>query len=138
MNGDVLAEIIDFCKNSDVKEKICIIIDDMGSQLKNGDVIKGLKEIAMNKRHYHIFNTFILQQTFFSAPKEIRRLYDNIILFKVGNNDLGNLFDEILQTYKDKTLEISKVVFDKPYEFLFVNVEAGRLFKSFDELIFCE
>ena len=138
LNGEVLAEIIHFAKHSDVDEKICIVIDDMGSQLKRPDVIQGLREIAMNKRHYHIFNTLILQQTWKSAPLEVRRLYDNIILFKVGQNDLNNVFEEVLQSYKDKVLEISKLVFNKPYQFLFINVESGRLFKSWDELVFSD
>jgi hypothetical protein len=79
-----------------------------------------------------------LQQTWKSAPLEVRRLYDNIILFKVGQNDLMNVFDEVLPSYKDNVFEISKLVFDKPYQFLFMNVESGRLFKSWDELKFSE
>lgn len=136
LNGEILDEIIQFAKHSDTDDKICIVIDDMGSQLKKPDVIQKLREIAMNKRHYHIYNTLILQQTWKSAPLEVRRLYDNIILFKVGQNDLMNVFDEVLPSYKDNVFEISKLVFDKPYQFLFMNVESGRLFKSWDELKF--
>ena len=49
-----------------------------------------------------------------------------------------NVFDEVLPSYKDNVFEISKLVFDKPYQFLFMNVESGRLFKSWDELKFSD
>ena len=40
--------------------------------------------------------------------------------------------DEIL--FSDS--EITKLVFDKPYQFLFINTDTQRFFKNFDELIF--
>jgi hypothetical protein len=138
LNGEVLDEIIEFCKNSDTDEKICIIIDDMASQLKNHDVQLKLKQIAMNKRHYHIFQTIIMSQTWTSVPKEVRRLYDNIFLFKVGGNDLATIFDEALQSYKHLAGEIQKLVFDKKYEYLYISLSDNRLFKGWDELIFEE
>ena len=64
LNGDVLDEIIERAKNREDGDTLCIIIDDMASQLKNGDVQKALKQIAMNKRHLGIYSTFILSQTF--------------------------------------------------------------------------
>lgn len=135
INGDVLDEIIDYCKNSDPDEKICIIIDDMASQLKQHEVQVRLKQIAMNKRHYHIYQTFILSQTWKSVPLEVRRLYDNIFLFKVGANDLANIFDESLQSYKHLAMDIQEIVFNKKYEYLFISLSENRLFKGWDELI---
>jgi hypothetical protein len=135
INGEVLDEIIEYCKNSAPDEKICIIIDDMASQLKQHDVQVRLKQIAMNKRHYHIYQTFILSQTWKSVPLEVRRLYDNIFLFKVGANDLANIFDESLQSYKHLAMEIQEIVFNKKYEYLFISLSENRLFKGWDELI---
>ena len=138
LNGDVLDEIIEYCKNSETDEKICIIIDDMASQLKNHDVQNKLKHIEMNKRHYHIFQTIIMSQTWKSVPMEVRRLYDNIFLFKVGGNDLATIFDESLQSYKHLAMEIQKLVFDKKYNYLYISLSDNRLFKGFDELIFSD
>lgn len=138
LNGEVLDEIIEYCKNSDADEKICIIIDDMASSLKDGAVQKGLKHIAFNKRHYHIFQTIIMSQTWKSVPMEVRRLYDNIFLFKVGGNDLATIFDESLQAYKHLAMEIQKLVFDKKYNYLYISLSDNRLFKNWDELIFEE
>jgi hypothetical protein len=136
LNGAVLEEIIDYCKNSESDEKICIIIDDMASSLKDFEVQKALKHIAMNKRHYHIFQTIIISQTWKSVPMEVRRLYDNIFLFKVGADDLKNIFDETLQAYKHLAMEITKLVFDKKYQYLYISLSDNRLFKCWDELIF--
>jgi len=138
LNGDVLDEIIEYCKNSEPDEKIAIIIDDMASQLKNYDVQVKLKQIAMNKRHYHIFQTIIMSQTWKSVPMEVRRLYDNIFLFRVGADDLKNIFDESLQSYKHLAMEIQKLVFDKKYNYLYISLSDNRLFKNWDELIFSD
>jgi len=136
LNGDVLDEIIERTMNREEKdEKTAIIIDDMGSGLKNKDVQQQLKKIAQNKRHMGIYQTFILVQTWKSLPQEIRRLLDNIFLFKVGGNDMETIFDEILPQYKDKAHAIQKVVYDKPHQYLLINTRDGRLFRKFDELI---
>ena len=134
LNGEILDEIIERAKNREEGDKICIIIDDMASELKVSSTQKLLKQIAMNKRHLGIYS-FIMSQTFFSIPKEVRRLADNWIIFKVGKDEMENIFTEILPQYKPISEDIQKIVYDKPHEYLVVNCESGRLFKKFDELI---
>jgi len=135
LNAEVLDEIIERAKAREEGDKICIIIDDMASQLKNGDVQKALKQIAMNKRHLGIYATFIMSQTWKSVPFEVRRLYSNIILFKVSPDEMETIFTETLPQYKPISSDIQKIVYDKPHEYLVINTESGRLFKKFDELI---
>ena len=136
LDGDILDEIIERTMNREDKdEKTAIIIDDMGSKLKNNQVQQRLKQIAQNKRHMQIYELFILVQTWKSVPTEIRRLLDNIFLFKVGPNDMMTIMDEILPQYKEKSYAIQKAVFDKPHQYLLINTREGRLFKKFDELI---
>ena len=43
--------------------------------------------------------------------------------------------ESILEQKKDYIMDIAKMVFDKPYQFLFINTESQRLFKNFDELL---
>ncbi len=135
LNGDVLDEIIERAKAREDGDKIAIIIDDMASQLKNGDVQKALKQIAMNKRHLGIYATYILSQTYKSVPFEVRRLYDNIVVFKVSPDEMESLFVETLPQYKDYSQAIQKMVYNKPHEYLVINTGSGRLFKKFDEII---
>lgn len=135
LTGDVLDSIIQRAKDREDGDKIAIIIDDMASQLKNGDVQKALKQIAMNKRHLGIYATFILSQTWKSVPFEVRRLYDNIIVFKVSPDEMETMFIETLPQYKDYSNAIQKLVYNKPHEYLIINTGSGRLFKKFDEII---
>ena len=135
LDGDVLDTIIQRAKDREDGDKIAIIIDDMASQLKNGDVQKALKQIAMNKRHLGIYATFILSQTWKSVPFEVRRLYDNIIVFKISPDEMESMFIETLPQYKDYSQEIQKMVYNKPHEYLVINTGSGRLFKKFDEII---
>lgn len=138
LTGDVLDEIIQRASNREDGDKIALIIDDMASQLKNNDVQKALKQIAMNKRHLGIYATFILSQTWKSVPFEIRRLYSNIIIFKVSPDEMESLFTETLPQYKEYSNEISKIVYDKPHEYLVINTDSGKLYKKFNEIIISE
>ena len=49
--------------------------------------------------------------------------------------DENNIYDELIETPKEQVLEISKMVFDAPYNYLFLNTDSGKMFKNFDEII---
>lgn len=136
LTGEILDEIIDFARASEKKDKICIIIDDMGAYLKRHDVYVKLRQIAMNKRHMHIFETIILMQTWKSAPLEVRRLFDNIILFKLGKNDMENVLKEVLESKQQYADDLVKMVFDKKHNYLAIRVESGKMFKNWDTIVF--
>lgn len=135
LNGEILQSIIDQSMDRDSDDKIAIIIDDMASELKNSSVQKLLKQITMNKRHLGIYETFILSQTFYSIPKEVRRLIDNYFIFKVSQDEMENIMNEILPQYKDLSQQLQKIIYDKKYNYLGVHTQSGRLFKNFDEII---
>jgi hypothetical protein len=134
---DNLKYVIDRIKAGEKDEKFCIIYDDMGAYLKNIETLQLFKELCMNKRHLHI-SQFFLVQTWYSVVKDVRRLFDNIFVFKVSKNELENIFEEVVEVHKNKVLEISKVVYDKPFEYLVINTESNRLYKGFDEILFNE
>ena len=46
--------------------------------------------------------------------------------------------DEIIEGHKNDIYEIIKLVFDKPYNYLFINTDSQRMFKNFDEIIFSD
>ena len=139
LNEDVLNEIVDSAMNRESKDdKLCIIIDDCAADLKKKSVINYLKKIAMNKRHMGIYQTIILSQTFFSLEKELRRLVDNIFLFKIGQNDMKNLFDEVMPDKEKYSKQIQKIAFEKPHDYLYINLQNGKLFKKFDEILINE
>jgi hypothetical protein len=138
LDEECLDTIIGYCEGSDKDEKICIVIDDMAFALKNPEVQKALKKIAFNKRHLHIFQTFIISQTWSSVPKEVRRLYDNIILFKVGANDMKTLIEECCPDKLPYADSLVKLIYDKPHQYAVIRLDSGKWFKMFDEIIFPE
>jgi hypothetical protein len=48
---------------------------------------------------------------------------------------METIFDELIELPKDHVLPIMKEVYDKPYNYLFINTDSQRLFKNFDEII---
>ena len=134
LNYESLANVVNRIKSADKKENNCIIMDDMTAYLKNGDTLQLLKELIFNRRHYHT-SIFFLVQTWFSVPKDIRKLFSNIFVFKVNKNELENIFEESVEQKKDLAMDIAKVVFREPYQYLFINTDSQRLFRGFDEIV---
>jgi len=132
-----LQYVVDKIKAGEKDEKFCIIYDDCGAYLKNVETMRLFKELCMNKRHLHV-SQFFLVQTWYSVVKDIRRLFDNIFVFKVSKNELENIFEEVVEIHKNKVLEVSKIVYDKPFEYLVINTESNRMYKGFDELMIGE
>jgi len=112
----------------------CLIFDDMTAYLKDNEIRKKLKELVMNRRHKHL-SIFFLVQTYFSVEKDIRKLFSNIFIFRVSKKEMENIFDEVIETHKSYIPDITKLVFDKPYKYLFVNTDSQRLFSGFDEIL---
>lgn len=112
-----------------------IIFDDMTAYLKDGEIQKKLKEICFNRRHLHI-SLYFLVQTFKSVPPQVRKLFNNIVVFKCSIQEMKDMFDELVEGKKDELLQIMKIVYDKPHQYLFINLDSQRMFKNFDELIF--
>jgi hypothetical protein len=69
-------------------------------------------------------------------PFELRRMLENLFVFKVSKNTLHTIFEEYLEMENKKCIEtIAKTVYTEPHNFLFVNVPSQRLFKNWDEII---
>ena len=131
---DNLKEVMNDIKEQDSKYRNCIIFDDMGAYLKNKEVNKLMRELIFNRRHLKT-SVFFLCQTYLSIDLDIRKLFSNLFIFRVSKRELELIFDEVIEKSKDYMLPISKLVFDKKYNFLFVNTETGRLFRNWDEII---
>ena len=109
----------------------------MGAYLKDNHVKQLLKELVMNRRHYHT-SIFFLCQTYKSVERDIRKLFSNIFLFKVSKKEMEDIMDEIYEGHKHNIDQIIKIVYDVPYNYLFINTDTQRMFKNFDELIFSD
>ena len=127
-------ENLDYVDNNLDEGNNCLIFDDMTAYLKDNETRKKLKELVMNRRHKHL-SIFFLVQTYYSVKKDIRKLFSNIFIFRVSKKEMENIFDEVIETHKSYIPDITKLVFDKPYKYLFVNTDSQRLFSGFDEII---
>jgi hypothetical protein len=120
--------------NSQNGHKSLVIYDDVQKALKDVSVLKSLKNILANQRHLKVVN-LILLQNWFALDKSLRELINNVILFKLGKSQTQKVFNEIVETHRDKFDDIRKLVYDAPHNWLFVNVKSQRMFKCFDEII---
>ena len=75
---------------------------------------------------------------FKSVERDMRKLFSNIFLFKVSKHDTEDTMDEIYEGNKQNIDQIIKIVYDQPYNYLFINTDTQRMFKNFDELIFSD
>jgi len=124
---------------NDVEENLSehnnvIIMDDMGAFLRDKAIKKKLKEFVFNRRHKHLSIIFLVQ-TYMSLEPDIRKLFSNMFIFKCSKREMETLWDEHIELPNDYVIPIMKLVFDEPYQYLFLNTDSQRLFKGFDELV---
>lgn len=135
LSYDNLKSVIDVIKTEDPSHKLCIIMDDMTAYLKNKETLQLLKELIFNRRHLHV-SVFFLVQTWKSVEKDIRKLFNNIFIFKVSKQELEDIGEEVIERDKKLLPLISKLVYNEPYKYIFLNTESQRMFSGFDEIIF--
>lgn len=121
-------------ESSENKEKTLLILDDIGSSLKDKNIQKLLKKIVYNRRHLKV-HIICMLQSFISIPREIRKLISNIFLFKPSKVEMENFCEELFETKKDKAIEIMNYVYDTPHQYLMLNVESQTMYKGFDRMI---
>ena len=74
-------------------------------------------------------------QSYISIPKEVRKLITNAFLFKPSKVEMENFCEELFETKKDKAIEIMNFIYDKPHEYLMLDVENQKMYKGFDTVI---
>ena len=136
LTAENLQSVIDKVEpNGENGENACIVLDDMGAYLRNNDVQQLLKQIIYNRRHLRV-SIYILAQTYMSIPRDLRKLVSNYIIFRVSKQELHAIFDEVVEGKRGWEDQVSKFVFDRPFNFLFVNVDTQTLYKNWDKINF--
>jgi hypothetical protein len=134
LNVDTMNTILETIKAEDPKYNNVVIFDDMGSQLRNKETKKLFKELIYNRRHLRT-SVYFLVQTYMSIESDLRKIFSNLFIFKCSKKELERIGEEQIEEDDDSILAISKYVFDKPFNFLFINTDSGRLFKNYDEIV---
>jgi GTPase SAR1 family protein len=140
LTSETLSEVFNRIKEDNESDEYegtlnhCILIDDFTAHLRDNPVIKGiLKEILMNRRHLHI-SIFFIVQSYKSVEPDIRRVIDNYFIYKTSKQGLEQIFSEIIELPSKYIYPISNLVFDKKYNFLFINTETKTLMKNWDTI----
>lgn len=137
LNYETMSYVMDKIHAMDKNEKVAIIFDDQAPFLKDREIRKMFKELIYNRRHLAGgVSIFFLVQSWLSIEKDLRKLFTNIFCFKITKSEMDNLITEVIEQHKDVVLDVMKLVFDKKYNFLFINTDSGRMFKNFDEIKF--
>lgn len=126
-------------KNSEMGETTLLFLDDMASDLKqNMRTQEIFNRICFNRRHLKTSIMFLVQ-TFKSIPPNCRKTASHLILFR-NYNKLENtaVFEEIMFMDRDTTDKLFEYVYDKPYQFLYIDVNNGVLHKNFNPLLISE
>jgi hypothetical protein len=124
-------------KNSANDETTLLIMDDVGASMKNKLIKNTMRKIIYNRRHLKC-QIICLLQSFLSLEKEIRKLFNNVIMFKPSKVEFQNLFDELFENDKEIAMDVMKLTFDEPHNYLMLNVDNQRMFKMYDEIIINE
>ena len=120
---ECLMELEDeFSENREDNKHSCLILDDVGSQLKKNGVYQKLTQIIQNRRHNFV-SIFILVQKFRDVPTGIRNNLSHFITFLPKNNvEKEAIFTELFPFNKKNANDIIEYVYTSKHDFLFVDM----------------
>ena len=135
LNFDTLSTIKQRLEeSSENKQSTLLIMDDIGASLKNNSIKNLMREIIYNRRHLKV-SIIVLLQSYLSLEREIRKLFNNVIMFKPSKVEFENLFEELFETNKDVALDIMNIAYEKPHDYIVLNVDSQKIYKGYDEII---
>mgnify|MGYP000215109951 CR=1 FL=1 len=119
----------------DCGERILLLVDDCVMDIaKNKQVEKLLTKMMMNRRHIcgksenddgAGLSMWITTQVFNKLPRPLRACASHNIFFKTTNKrELETIFDEIILVSRKEFKQLLTYVFDKRFNFMFVDSEA--------------
>ena len=134
---DIIEEIYNKLLNSSSeKENSLLILDDVTASLKSKEIQKIFRSIIYNRRHLKC-KIIILVQSYQSIPREIRKIINNIVIFKPAKIEFEILIQELISKKKNIALELLKF-YEQKHDYLMLNVDSQRIYKNFDEIIINE
>jgi hypothetical protein len=90
-----------------------------------------------NRRHARI-SIWLCCQNYFTIPKMIRSGLTDLFVFKYSKKEMESIFEEQVELYKDKFLEILQLCYKNTHDFLYINVLTNRLFNYWNEMLISE
>lgn len=113
-----------------------LIMDDVASALKNPYIAKKLQHLVYAYRHYKTV-ILLLVQTLKTIPLSIRKNLSNLVVFhKPRLSEWDSITEEFLEMDKKESQKLYDLIFDKKYGWGLINLNSGRIFKEFDEVLY--
>ena len=139
LNETTIQQVYSILEENTAKDlKTLLFIDDCTADLKRSKIVETtLKKIVYNRRHLKC-NIIITSQSYVNLPLDIRKTITSVFMFKPSKKELEILFTELIESKKESFMDIMRFAFDKPHNFLFVNINSQRMFVNWNELIISE
>jgi hypothetical protein len=116
-------------------ERSMLFIDDQSASLKDNHIRKRLVQLINNRRHLRC-SIILITQYLNSIPLPVRRNISHLIAYRPNNRQETNiLFQELLPINREMVGRLLRFVYDQKYNFLFLDVNDGTLFKNFNRLL---
>lgn len=142
----ILQDIIDSEKGKgeeDDPHRLLIILDDAINYINtNKQALTVFRKLVMNGRHilgkYSSVALWIVSQKIKSVPLTIRSQANQVFFFDSTKQEKAVIQDEFTPLDKKEGDKLYEYVFDKPHNFLFINLflpKFKRMFKNFNNLI---
>lgn len=136
LNEETLTSILSRCEASEKDEKNMIVIDDCASSLKDGNLLKMFQRLVFNRRHIGGgVSIMIISQNFNLLPLQLRRMINNLILFKPSFEEMNLINEQILNQPKKDVKKLMNFFFDEKFNFMMFNLDTGKYYKNFDPVI---
>jgi DNA replication protein DnaC len=113
-----------------------LLIDDMGSSLKDKAEAKILQSLFLENRHLRL-TVFVLTQNFFQMPKLIREITNNAILFNTNKSQNEKFFNEMMNVKKDDFNTLMKRL-PTTHDYILVSLKHKKMYHNWDEILFDE
>jgi hypothetical protein len=136
LKWSVLDGILESVKE-DAEEKYnsLLILEDVTASLKDKSLQQLLKKTIYNRRHYRLSIT-ILVLSYNAMPLSIRKTLSHFLSYKPRNKkEFTAIFEELIFLDREQGEALTKFVFDKPYQFIFSDVNSNQLYKKIVRII---
>lgn len=112
----------------------CILIDDMGSSLKDADIQAMLSKMMIKARHIKCAFIFLIQ-SYYLFPKILRKQITYCSIFKPRNiEEWNSISSELLHMNKDNSLILHNYVYDEDYAHMDLDTTNNKIYKNFNLL----
>lgn len=136
IDQEILSQVHAECEETAAQGKnSLVVIDDCGSDLKNGDLVGVLGRFVMNRRHLRCTVWFVTQ-TYRDLPLRLRKCLTTAFLFKQTNTkEIEAIASELSAMPLQKFLDVWQYVFSGASKFTFMMIHETKIHRKFSEII---